>query len=285
MTETENQSEITANKEGTILTNQDRPDQSAATAIRPVYRTKLRLNKQKALSLAHYKNFPQNWFIELTALKDLSLNYCALNNLESTVFEHLIHLENLDLSYNSVKNLNSKIFITNSKLRHLNLAQNKIEKLDTEIFIGLVNLKTLDLSNNCIAEIPNQLFRDLVNLMSLHLYRNKINFNGGNSIKIFDDLKKLKLLDLSTNCITDIPNGLFQDLVSLRDLYLHKNKINFRCQDSNQERTNVFKSLNNVEVLDLSRNCITEIPSGLFQNLIGLRELNLSRNKIEKLDI
>lgn len=216
------------NQDEPILTeirNQSEIMPSLIDTSKPLFRTKLRLNQQKALDIEYYVNFPQNWFIQVTALNELNIVKCSLKKLESTVFENLINLELLDLSCNSIEAIDSKVFVTNRKLREINLSDNKISELGSEMFSGLSNMKSLDISKNCITEIPNELFRDLVNLVSLHLFRNKINFNGGNSTNVFNSLKKLEYLDLHNNCITEIPNRLFHGLVSLKILKMSRNQL------------------------------------------------------------
>uniref|UniRef100_A0A8C0F0W9 Slit guidance ligand 3 n=1 Tax=Bubo bubo TaxID=30461 RepID=A0A8C0F0W9_BUBBB len=73
------------------------------------------------------------------------------------------------------------------------------------------------------------------------------------------------------NKITEIPQGLFDDLVSLQLLLLNANKIN--CL-----RVNTFQGLHNLKLLSLYDNKLQTISKGLFAPLRSIQTLHLAQN-------
>uniref|UniRef100_A0A8C3RHA8 Slit guidance ligand 3 n=1 Tax=Cyanoderma ruficeps TaxID=181631 RepID=A0A8C3RHA8_9PASS len=73
------------------------------------------------------------------------------------------------------------------------------------------------------------------------------------------------------NKITEIPQGLFDDLVSLQLLLLNANKIN--CL-----RVNTFQGLHNLKLLSLYDNKLQTVSKGLFTPLRSIQTLHLAQN-------
>uniref|UniRef100_A0A803VV60 Slit guidance ligand 3 n=1 Tax=Ficedula albicollis TaxID=59894 RepID=A0A803VV60_FICAL len=73
------------------------------------------------------------------------------------------------------------------------------------------------------------------------------------------------------NKITEIPQGLFDDLVSLQLLLLNANKIN--CL-----RVNTFQGLHNLKLLSLYDNKLQTVSKGLFAPLRSIQTLHLAQN-------
>ncbi len=86
-------------------------------------------------------------------------------------------------------------------------------------------------------------------------------------------------MDLGENEITKIPNGLFDNLISLRKLILCSNQIELQ-KDSDP---NIFKGLRKLTNLDLGNNQINILPEGIFKNLVSLEELRLEKNHMMSL--
>ena len=110
---------------------------------------------------------------------DLGKNYC--NNITEASFENMPNLRKLNLSSNYLgQSINSTItmlpFKNQQKLTHLDLSNNKLRSLPKNIFSNLLNLKYLYLSENRLS---------------------KINVS-------IDQLKKIKVLDLSNNLLETI---------------------------------------------------------------------------------
>ncbi|MBN1801256.1 MAG: leucine-rich repeat domain-containing protein [Candidatus Lokiarchaeota archaeon] len=90
--------------------------------------------------------------------------------------------------------------------------------------------------------------------------------------------KSLKVLDLSNNVITSLDNiDNFNELNSLNRLDLHNNRITSLVE------LNGLSSINNISILNLSGNNIERICIDDNNNLQNLLKLDLSHNKIQKI--
>lgn len=110
----------------------------------------------------------------------------------------------------------------------------------------------------------------LQNLVFLDLYDNQIE-----KIDSLDGLKSLTVLLLGKNRIVDI-TGIISLRNSLRVLDLHGNRV-----------TNISHKicrLQELKSLNLAGNALRQIQSGDFAGLQNLRELNLKRNRIKRLN-
>ncbi|TSM44104.1 Asporin [Bagarius yarrelli] len=144
----------------------------------------------------------------------------------------------------------------------------------------------IDLQNNDIAEIKEDDFKKLSNL-----YISKIH------PKAFQNTEKLRLLYLSYNLLTQIPENLPKNILELR---IHDNKISRIQKDA-------FKGLQSLHVLEMSANPIANsgIALGAFNDMAtlylriaeakltavpkdlpsSLTELHLDYNKIAKVEV
>ena len=111
---------------------------------------------------------------------------------------------------------------------------------------------------------------NLQNLVFIDLYDNQIE-----KICNLDGLKSLTVLLLGKNRISDI-SGIVSVKNSLRVLDLHGNKISNISQKICQ--------LQELKSLNLAGNSLKQIHADDFKGLFNLRELNLKRNKIKKLN-
>ncbi|CAK8537470.1 unnamed protein product [Lathyrus sativus] len=129
------------------------------------------------------------------------------------------------------------------------------------------NLRSVNLSNNFIVSIiPGCLPKSV---QTLNLSRNKISTIDG-----LKELTRLRVLDLSYNCISRIGQGL-SNCTLIKELYLAGNKIN-----DIEGLHRLFK----LTVLDLSFNKITTTKSlgQLVANYNSLQALNLLGNAIQR---
>ncbi|XP_070703248.1 leucine-rich repeats and immunoglobulin-like domains protein 1 [Pempheris klunzingeri] len=113
-----------------------------------------------------------------------------------------------------------------------------------------------------------------VRTVSLNLGHNKLT---AIHVEAFDNLPNLRELRLDHNELTSIPD-LGQAASKIVSLYLHHNKI--RSIDGRRTR-----ELVSVETLDLSNNDITELRGHCFPAGLQIRDLYLSNNKINVLEL
>lgn len=161
------------------------------------------------------------------------------------------------------------------RLHTLDVSGNKIQVLDRELFRRNVRLRSLNLARNEIRDIRGDIFTDLQDLNEIFLSENRIvNFNGG--VEVFQTLKQLKILDLSSNLIDNIERHMFFGLESLVKLDMSNNKLYILPYQ-------VFEFLPSIEVIDLSRNLLVSFLDGFFRYNHKLKSLLLHNNLIGKI--
>ncbi|XP_073300780.1 uncharacterized protein [Primulina huaijiensis] len=131
-------------------------------------------------------------------------------------------------------------------------------------------LRRLVLTGTSVSgEIPRG-FGELINMEQLTLSRNK--FEGKISANIFQNLQKLRVLDLSENGFKGSVPESIGNLTDLLKLDLSYNEFSGRIPE-------MFKNLNSLEFLDLSFNRFGNFGVPLFlSKLTSLKEVYLSGN-------
>lgn len=260
-------------------------------------------------------------FAGLFNLQHLFLDYCNLTDsiLAENYLRPLLSLETLDLFGNKIVRLRPGLFFSKlTKFIELNLKLNPIERLCEEDLVGfqgkyfeLLNLnsnhlyiihsgifdwercgnpfrgmafKTLDLSSNGLSmNILRQFFKAIEGtpiarlVLSGHMGKgfshdnlpdpDESTFEGlGNST--------VNILDLSDSRIFALQRAVFRPLQDVVIIDISKNKINQIDRDA-------FHGLQgHLRMLNLSSNLLGEIYSHTFANLPDLRVLDLSHNHI-----
>lgn len=249
---------------------------------------------------------PGNVFEGLRGLKTLkirSMNSDWGNNKELELslgaFNGLRELHTLDLAYNNIRKIPSDLFCALENIISLNLTRNKIKFVD-ELGFGHKcgsTLQTIDLSYNDIMSLPaDSEILHLRRLTQLYLQNNKISDLPG---EVFSDLLSLKLVNLSDNGITYLPEGLFHNTREIREIYIQNNELEMlpkrifnRLEQllvldlsanklkSEHIEDETFGGLIRLIVLDLSHNAVTRINRNMFKDLFFLQILSLNNNTI-----
>ncbi|XP_005937279.1 PH domain leucine-rich repeat protein phosphatase 1 [Haplochromis burtoni] len=203
--------------------------------------------------------------LDLAGLQWLSARYIdlRLNQLQKATVadvEQLAHIVHLDLRDTGLDELDvsslcklellrcdrntlALLRVCGHALKGLHAAHNKLKQL--EVHPVPENLTVLDLSWNKLGCVPDWVWES----------------------------SRLEVLDISHNCVTELPVRLLSS-GSLRKLLAGWNDV---CQlDERLERSQL-------EVLDLQHNHLTELPHNLFIKAQSLRYLNVSANKLENL--
>ncbi len=180
---------------------------------------------------------------------------------------------------------------------YLILSQSSVTVTEPDAFAGLDNLISLDLSGNNLqtlpvnfpknlqrldlhtnqplGELPSKAFANLTKLRELFLY-----YTGLHQIDsdAFIGLSNLETLDLGLNVKlggTNIPGKALRCLVNLKTLILSKNKMTaIKTKDP------LFSGLQSLNLLDLSDNDCSQIPSDIFTGLGNLSTLRLQGNRL-----
>lgn len=161
-------------------------------------------------------------------------------------------------------------------LERLFLKDLNLDEIPARLFKQLKALKQLSVDDNpSLKFLPNRMFYPLPNLEVLQL-----NSNGLVSITdgVFADLPRLLDLELSQNQISSINSKSFLGLYSLKMLDLSHNLLGTIQKNS-------FRTLQNLEVLNLTSNNIMYIETGAFEGLINLKHLILDGNDITSIDL
>ncbi|XP_044012047.1 toll-like receptor Tollo [Aphidius gifuensis] len=301
--------------------------------IQPQHTVRLRLECSDALF--YQSSLSAGSFKPLIELRELIIEYCKITNLSDDAFKglrelrnltvrthntdwsamaldvsagaftnELSKLETLDLGENNMWNFPERSLCSLENLKILNLTKNRLREISSFHFnTGTqqcsTNLKEVDFSNNNIEILPAAIFSALSKLQILNLCSNKIifiadrAFEGLSSINVlklannqltslppdlFNDSRNIKEIDLKNNSLNVLPPGLFNDLMQLMILDLSMNEL------SNEWiNTATFTGLVRLVVLNLSSNKIRKLESTIFRDLFSLQTLQLEKNLIESL--
>ena len=118
-----------------------------------------------------------------------------------------------------------------------------------------------------LTEIPEDIPREVTELILSKNSIRKIN------LEALKGLKELKVLDMSGNMISTIPDNTFQTLIKLETLNLVDNYI--KCIGAK-----AFHGLVSLKYLSLTENMISQIPESSFQDLTSLTHLYLGENAL-----
>ncbi|XP_063404252.1 toll-like receptor 4 [Mytilus trossulus] len=92
-------------------------------------------------------------------------------------------------------------------------------------------------------------------------------------------LDHLHELNLSNNFCSNISNFFFQGTPKLKSLLLQNNLLGFVLP--NDEKGEIFKHLEQLEIIDLSDNRIPKLPFLILETVHTIKEIHLKRNVLE----
>ncbi|KNC24911.1 hypothetical protein FF38_03006 [Lucilia cuprina] len=189
-------------------------------------------------------------------VKSLYLSFNKINNISIGAFQNLTQLTVLDLSNNKLTSKSLKPHVFKGTY-----AADKYEPLQ--------NLRTLDLADNELHTLHKDLFEHLPDLETLILCKNTFHDIDASTAVAISSLNSLKTLDLSYMELSALPDFIFHSPIELETLILSGNS--FRTLPSELSRTkhlkklvldenpfddfdktNVFKSLGELEYLSIS---------------------------------
>ena len=220
------------------------------------------------------KSIDDNAFDGLNKLNRLLLNDNVLGEVPKFLPSSLTEL---DLSNNPLNELFDRAFAGLSLLRNLSLRNCKILKIHTDAFIELSSLYSLDLSQNRLSGngIGNKILGRMPQLTFLNLAQNNFEKIIAES-DVFQDLQELRILDFSSNHCGEVPETIFQSLISLQKLNLNNNLFG----NIITTKSKLLKNLFSLTEIYLEHNQISFIPKELFADLKLLQVLRLSSNSL-----
>ena len=196
------------------------------------------------------RQIPEDFFVGLNNLKDLSLSYNQLTSLPSSIV-NLTSLRYLYLEHNELTSLPPTIGNLTS-LRYLYLEHNELTSLPSSI-VNLRSLGYLNLSSNQLTSLPTSI-GNLRSLESLYLRFNQLTFLPESIV----NLSSLRTLDLYRNQLTSLPTSI-GNLESLERLDLRRNQLASLPES--------IGNLSRLIELDLSDNHIIPWPTELINQI------------------
>ncbi|XP_053549434.1 podocan [Bombina bombina] len=251
-------------------------------------------------------------FGKLNRLEYLDLSTNNLTQIPSGLPRNIVILH---LEKNSIRSISQDVLTQIRNLEYLLLHNNKLRArgIHPSAFLGLKKLHTVHMYNNLLERVPAGLPRRVKTLMLLHNQISSINKNdfattyfledlnlsynkimsstvhrdafrklrllktldlSGNSLKslLYGLPKNLEILKLKENDISSIPQDTLSGMSKLKELYLSNNKLKF-----NSIYTGAWAELSSLQLLDLSANQLSYVPSDLPETL---EYLYLQSNRI-----
>lgn len=207
----------------------------------------------KYLDLSEFtKKEPHEFFhleteVDESAVEYLDLHETRLAFLLKNSFQFMPALKELSLKKSLVVKFSTGAFNNLKSLKYLNLEDNKFFimyiKYPSEPFLGLDNLETLLLAGNAISYISSgerNLLKHLTNLKCLGLQRNSLEVITAED---FAPLKKLEILDISSNPLYAWDDRVFFKS-RLEKFFASSNHFNYLSQA-------MLDDFNNFNALDI----------------------------------
>jgi len=203
-----------------------------------------------------------------TKLMHLYLDGNAITAIPPMTFRRMNDLVTLSLGNNRITRLNNDSFQGIERTVHkLILTRNRIDSVDAGTFSLLHHIRRLDLSNNQITRLTLPSVMSELNYLSVA--RNKLReFPAGLRSSVI-----LLSLDLSSNQIAQLPRfDFFSDNVI--------QLINFA--DNSLTSVDDMRYLGTVDVLDFSRNLLSDVGADILNRTTTVGLLDLSHNRFAR---
>lgn len=203
-------------------------------------------------------------------LASLSVAFRNLATLNGSKVEEIV------IRNSHVSNLYGNLFFK-SNARILKIYDVPIKSIADHVFYGVnETLEELRIINSSLTEFPRDAFKSLSNLKILELNHHFIHTLNNNE---FDDSQlpaKLEKMYITNGNISEIGANTFQQVKKLKVIDLHGNQIVVL-------KKNQFRGLRDAEVLDISYNNIAKLDSSHIADLTKLTFCNASHNKLSEL--
>ncbi|KAL0275849.1 UNVERIFIED_CONTAM: hypothetical protein PYX00_003576 [Menopon gallinae] len=197
----------------------------------------------------------------------------------------LKELQTLDFGFSNIRAVPDDVYCPLINLQTLNLTRNRIRDVNKIGFgtrkpnpecSGGLDVRHLDLSYNEIKFLKDD--SDVTKLKRLQVLLMQYNDISEISGGALGGLVSLRVFNLSGNRLESLPDGLFSSSRELREIHLQNNAITELAKG-------IFHRLEQLLVLDLSGNQLTSnhVDDGTFIGLIRLIVLNLSHNALTRI--
>ncbi|XP_067141549.1 protein toll-like [Centruroides vittatus] len=261
------------------------------------------LTELHSLTLSNNRltRLPGGIFLNNLNLTDIMIDFNLLEELPSEIFYPLINLTHVSMKNNKLTTFPINLFSKNFKLVYLDASHNLLQSLDYSVFPNTIDLQFLYLNNNKLKELNLSFVKDPLQTTygELFKFRNisyefllkylkgaygmslTVEIVKRNPSEYLVKTNKLTYLDISHNQIIHFPNNLFES--SKLITYV---KSDFNKNINNLEGENMLYSLVSLTMVDCN---IVKISRNYFKKyddeIVQIRELILSRNRISRLDV
>ncbi|XP_008394684.2 toll-like receptor 13 [Poecilia reticulata] len=226
-----------------------------------------------------YGNKPMRWNLKnhtfLSTVSSLDITGLIMSLDDMTELFKAVNSSLTFLRMNSMKRNQSQLINISCSIptmSKLHLRRNKLKMIHSDLFKSCVHLTELDLADNYIEIIQENAFTALKGLRILDLSRNKLS-SVPNATR---NLENLSELDLDSNNIRSITCQDFSNKTMLKELSLKNNSITAlnKC---------AFKDLLRLQALKLQSNQIAHLNGSFENHLPNLKRLYLNGNKLTKI--
>ena len=217
---------------------------------------------------ALFPNTLQDLF--LSENKITSIDFIFRNNSFSQNCMIFSRLRALRLGNNKLTYIKSNSLECLTRLEELQLQNNEIVLIDADAFQNFPRLGTLFLQFNLLRNLD---FLKQCNAPLFRLTVNKNFLNNKELSKVFENLKTLNILEMSSNNLTFIDDETFKGLTSLTHMDLTNNNLK-------NITINSFSHSSRLRSLFLENNFIAEINPEFFKKNLFLSFLSFKNNSI-----
>lgn len=230
------------------------------------------------LTFFYIAGIEDNCFLDMERLKILYLSCNELKQLKTNQFQGLCSLISLSLKGSQIERMDPDCLADLDMLEGLYMNNNVFKELRPEHFRGLRSVRILSLIDCQTQRIHDDCFAHLTSLKELYLNDNPL-------IRLTPQMFRgiapsLKCLDIRNAHVEQIESNTFAHLQALQRLDLDNN----RMENAIDQFEHTFKGLAALIKLSLAGSRIRNIHEQAFADLVGLEELDLSRNNIDALD-
>jgi Leucine-rich repeat (LRR) protein len=229
-------------------------------------------------------SFSDESFAEFQKLTILNLACFQITEINANIFRNMNNLTEINLGLNHIEKIKTETFLHLDKLKKLVLSRNRIKIIDLDGSHCLSSLEILNL--NCMFFNPHIDNLTKIEVKCLSNFKNlkKIHF-----IENFFDLRDLNLSFVRLDCLEELDMKScyrsFQscDFVLGPKIFTELKKLrilNLSCCLIKKIELTAFEGLNFLENLNLSGNDLTIVDTCAFINLKWLKILDLRYNQI-----
>ena len=217
-------------------------------------------------------------FKDIKSLEYLLVGGCQLQKVHSLIYQSLPNLIELDFSNNQFHFISPYEFISLTKLKVLKLNGNKISVLVDYTFSGLYHLEVVNLSNNIITSLSSCTFCNS-SIKTLYISNNKFTSFQPRGLEPLSYSLMALFADANQHLIDSTLSiaYLIKPLRRLKYLSLTSLLLDDNIQDS------TFYNLQTLQFLNFSNNHFVNLSSRVFDQLVHLKILDLSFNKINSI--